>query len=187
VTYDEWSDKIYTDLGSSVQDVSVTLYGGEIEVMAIKDSQTARYYTSQIDYESADSAVAAIKAARALRDDDAEIHRQMMIERLNTYRMGLYPKARNGDTRAVEVLLKVEDRQAALLGLDAPKRTELSGPEGGAIQIDQDVTYSPEIRQQRIIAIFDAARRRSDPALESGQSDMDSSGGGPDISLADAG
>jgi hypothetical protein len=128
-----------------------------------------------------------LKAARALRDDDAEIHRQMMIERLNTYRMGLYPKARNGDTRAVEVLLKVEDRQAALLGLDAPKRTELSGPEGGAIQIDQDVTYSPEIRQQRIIAIFDAARRRSDPALESGQSDMDSSGGGPDISLADAG
>jgi hypothetical protein len=63
VTYDEWSDKIYTDLGSSVQDVSVTLYGGEIEVMAIKDSQTARYYTSQIDYESADSAVAAIKDA----------------------------------------------------------------------------------------------------------------------------
>ena len=38
---------------------------------------------------------------------------------------------------AVDRLLKISERRSKLLGLDAPKRTELSGPEGGDIPITE--------------------------------------------------
>ena len=38
--------------------------------------------------------------------------------------------------QAVSVLLKIADRRAKLLGLNTPARTELTGKDGGAIEID---------------------------------------------------
>ncbi|MFM9373261.1 hypothetical protein [Streptomyces sp. Da 82-17] len=39
------------------------------------------------------------------------------------------------DLRAVDTLLRLMDRRARLNGLDAPARTELSGPDGGAVPL----------------------------------------------------
>ena len=55
------------------------------------------------------------------------------------------------------------------------ERIEHTGADGGPIQVEQDVTYSVEERQRRILAIVDAARTRLDPAALPARSDLDSS------------
>jgi len=67
------------------------------------------------------------------------------------------------------------------------QRLEHTGPDGGPIQVEQDVTYSLEERQRRILTIVDQARGRSDPAALTARPDLDSSGGGADEGLADTG
>ena len=48
----------------------------------------------------------------------------MQLERLNTMRLGLWPKVQKGGERATEVALRIEEREAKLLGLDAPEQLE---------------------------------------------------------------
>ena len=40
---------------------------------------------------------------------------------------GLWPRARKGEAAAVDRVLKIGERRAKLLGLDAPTRTALQG------------------------------------------------------------
>lgn len=42
------------------------------------------------------------------------------------------------DPKAVVCLLQIHDRRARLLGLDKPRKVEVSGPDGGPIQIAHD-------------------------------------------------
>ena len=56
----------------------------------------------------------------------------------------LEPRVKAGEDAAITAMLRVmdrtrhiQDRRAAYLGLDAPKRTELSGPEGGPVRPDR--------------------------------------------------
>lgn len=64
------------------------------------------------------------------------------------------------------------------------ERVEHTGADGGPIQVEQDVTYSLEERQRRILSIVDAARGRLDPAALPARSDLDSAGWGSDGSVA---
>jgi hypothetical protein len=111
----------------------------------------------------------ALKAALQARDESAAEMREMEAQRINAYLLGIYQKATHGDPRAIEVALKLSERMAALFGLDAPVRRELSGPDGGPIEVDNRVIVSEEERDQRILAIVEQARERSDRvALSSG-------------------
>ena len=85
------------------------------------------------------------------RDEEAlevSVYRQQENERLDALLEAAWPRAtepspildKDGivvgeaiDMRAVDTVLRLMDRRAKLNGLDMPARTEVSGPDGGAI------------------------------------------------------
>lgn len=74
-----------------------------------------------------------------LRDQTAETAadvRDQQLHRLDAMLYALRGKVKRGDPRAIDSALRIEDRRAKLLGLDAPSRAEVSGPDGGAIEIE---------------------------------------------------
>ncbi|MEU6979583.1 hypothetical protein [Streptomyces sp. NPDC046371] len=95
-----------------------------------------------------------IRALKAHRDDaaaEASVYRQQENERLDALLDAVWPQAteerpvygKDGefighavDMRAVDTVLKLMDRRAKLNGLDAPVKTEVSGPGGGAVRLD---------------------------------------------------
>ncbi len=52
------------------------------------------------------------------------------LSRLDGMLAKIYPKAGKGDVAAIDRVLKIGERRARLLGLDAPVRTALEGTEG---------------------------------------------------------
>lgn len=61
----------------------------------------------------------------ALEVDCMDAQRRLQIERVERMLEGLWSKASNGDPKAVDTVLKLLERQAKLLGLDAPEKVEL--------------------------------------------------------------
>lgn len=72
-----------------------------------------------------------------LAKEDAEAVRQMELDRLDAMLMGLWPKARKGNEGAVDRVIRIMQRRADMLGIDAPKRSELTGKDGKPIQTEQ--------------------------------------------------
>lgn len=96
----------------------------------------------------------------------AEQVRAMELKRLDALMVGIWkeavgPDGTMGDPKAVETVLKVMDRRARLLGLDAAQKSE--------VRIDE---LTDEQRAARVAALFDAARARRDgqatPASDAG-------------------
>jgi hypothetical protein len=73
---------------------------------------------------------------RKQTEESAEDVRDQQLMRLDGFLFALRGKVKRGDPRAIDSALRIEDRRAKLLGLDAPSRTEVSGPDGGAIEIE---------------------------------------------------
>ena len=65
---------------------------------------------------------------------DAEAARDMMLARLAKMRTALWTKIRQGDERAIATALKIEEREAKLLGLDRPIGLDLTS-DGQAISV----------------------------------------------------
>lgn len=105
-----------------------------------------------LGYSSPDSARKDLKRAlEAHRDEEAAeatLYRQQENERLDALLEAAWPRAttpspvydKEGmlvdhvlDLRAVDTVLRLMDRRAKLNGLDMPVKTEVSGPDGGAI------------------------------------------------------
>lgn len=94
-----------------------------------------------------------IRALEAARDEEAaavSVYRQQENQRLDALLAAVWKQAtterpvfdKEGqligheiDMRAVDTVLKLMDRRAKLNGLDAPIKTEVSGPDGGAIPL----------------------------------------------------
>tara|TARA_R100000329_G_scaffold96224_1_gene79889 strand:+ start:1345 stop:1797 length:453 start_codon:yes stop_codon:yes gene_type:complete len=57
------------------------------------------------------------------------------LERLDHLTNAVWPDAMGGNDKAVNSVLRIMERRSKLIGLDAPVRHELSGPNGGAINI----------------------------------------------------
>lgn len=94
--------------------------------------------------------VRALEQARDEQAAEVSVYRQEENERLDALLEAAWPRAtrphpildREGnvvgeeiDVRAVDTILRLMDRRAKLNGLDAPVRTELSGPDGGAVPL----------------------------------------------------
>jgi len=94
--------------------------------------QTVSYDIARLarDWEAAAAESFASAKARALRKLE-ELERSGW-ESLERSRKDGGP----GSVAFVKVLLEVHDRRAKLLGLDAPTRTEISGPEGGPVVLE---------------------------------------------------
>ena len=131
----------------------------------------------------------ALRAALADRDEDAEDVRALEIQRLDDLLQGLWNKAIGGNPQAIDRVLRIMERRALYLGLDEPKKQEITGPNGGAIQIEQtvDVNVSLEERNRRILAIVEQARARTDLIALPGGSDMAPTAGSTAESVADTG
>ncbi len=74
---------------------------------------------------TAQAAFAAVKRAitnqAKKRSEDVETYRQMQLHQLDKLQSSLWDKAINGDVNAVDRILKILDRRAKLLGIDAEK------------------------------------------------------------------
>lgn len=85
--------------------------------------------------------------ARAQVAADAAELRAEEVSRLDAMLAGLWPDARRGHLGAVDRVLRLMERRARLLGLDAPEKKALGGLEGAP---PVAVSVSPE--QYRAIA-----------------------------------
>jgi len=97
-----------------------------------------------------------------LTAEEAVEVRKLELERLDVMLLGLWPKARAGDERAVSVVLKIQERRSALLGLDAPKRQELTGAGGAPIEI-ADARKEIEAVVARLSAAIEAEGNPGEP------------------------
>ncbi|MFI1100280.1 hypothetical protein [Streptomyces melanogenes] len=79
----------------------------------------------------------ALTDRRTELNDDVDAMRQLDADRLDRLFFVAYKKAvRDQDLLAVDRTLRIMERRARLLGLDMPTRTELAGPQGGPLQIE---------------------------------------------------
>jgi len=62
-------------------------------------------------------------AARMIRPNLEEL-RDVELDRLDRMQLGIWPKAKDGDMRAIDTVLRIQDRRARLLGLDAPTKIQ---------------------------------------------------------------
>ncbi len=78
--------------------------------------------------------------------ETAEKVRDMELQRLDELTHLLWEKVQAQDYQAVDRLLRVMDRRAKLLGLDAPTHQVVTGEEGGR-PVEHVVIYLPENRR----------------------------------------
>lgn len=95
-----------------------------------------------------DAATAYRDVQRALADlakeqrESAEQLRQLELERLDALQIALWVQARQGNQGAVDRVLRIMERRARLLGLDAPTKADITS--GGQPLIFK-VVYADEI------------------------------------------
>ena len=66
--------------------------------------------------------------------------------------LALWRRVQNGDERAIDRVLRIMERRAKLLGLDAAAKTEHTGKEGGPIRYErQYADFSDEELEQAIL------------------------------------
>jgi hypothetical protein len=76
---------------------------------------------------------------KALQRESAlavEEHRQMDTARCEEMILSLQPGLRRGDLKTVEAAIKVLGHKSKLLGLEAPKRMEMTGKDNGPLTIE---------------------------------------------------
>jgi hypothetical protein len=120
----------------------------------------------------------ALEAHRDAEAAEVSIYRQQENERLDALLEAAWPRAtqpspvfdKEGnavgeelDMRAIDTVLRLMDRRAKLNGLDMPVKTEVSGPDGGAIPFSSGETAE-------LLALIDISAR-DDAAMPSADQD----------------
>ena len=109
----------------------------ERQAQAISMRKAGATY-KQIGQELGITAMGAFKAVEVGLDktlrESSEGLRELEVQRCETLMRGIWSKAIAGDVQAVDRALKISERIARLLGLDAPVKTEVTGPGGGPVQ-----------------------------------------------------
>ncbi len=103
-----------------------------------KSGETYADIATELGYKGASGAHAAVRTAlKKTLQEPAEELRMLERERLDAMLQALWPKVEAGDVKAIEAALKVEERRAKLLGLDAPNAVDVTTG-GAAIAIVLD-------------------------------------------------
>lgn len=92
----------------------------------------------------------ALKEAAAQVVEDADVLRAEEVSRLDGMLRGLWQDARKGNVGAVDRVLKIMERRAKLLGLDAPVKLAHGG-DGNAPPMQHSHTY--ELTDEQLAAI----------------------------------
>lgn len=74
----------------------------------------------------------------AKRANESAIHvRNLELSRMDSMLNALWQAIRRGDPTSISTALRVSERRARLLGLDAPAKQELTGKDGGPLATTQ--------------------------------------------------
>jgi hypothetical protein len=99
---------------------------------------------------------AVMSAIKATLREPAEEVRTLEVERLDRLMLGVWQRAIDGKSEAIDRVLKIMDRRARLLGLDAPRKLAATDPDG---------KMRPPIRLVEVLKP-DAPKPDGDPAPE---------------------
>lgn len=87
----------------------------------------------------------------------ADALRAEEVSRLDGMLLALWPKAAGGDVTAVDRVLKIGERRAKLLGIEAPVRIETTGKDGKPIEVSSTATIDPsKLSTQTLQDLLDA-------------------------------
>lgn len=75
-------------------------------------------------------------AAERYETESVEQQRVVQNERLDHLWKRIMTRLDSGDLSVADTALRIEKRRAELWGLDAPRRTEITGKDGDAIEVD---------------------------------------------------
>lgn len=104
-----------------------------------KTGATLEQIARALGYKSKAKAFHLLQSAREkwARQNAASVEVLIMESRatLEHMKFQIAEKVLKGDLAAISTAIRIEERLAALLGLDAPKRSEVSGPGGKPIEM----------------------------------------------------
>lgn len=90
-----------------------------------KEGESLQTIADKLGYAGPSGAYKAIQAAmQAIIQEPAEEVRDMELLRLDTLLQSIWWRAKTGDVPAVQTALKIMERRAKLIGLDAPTKYE---------------------------------------------------------------
>lgn len=90
----------------------------------------------------------AMRDAKKRQDEDGEIVMAMELENLDRLQLAAWPGAIKGNHLLIDRVLKIQERRAKLLGLDAPEKRALTDASGEHAY--DPFNMDPEERQARI-------------------------------------
>lgn len=99
--------------------------------LGVSKSQAHRYVAAGLS----EAAAKVAASADELRTED--------IDRLDALLGALWIKAKRGEVAAVDRVLKILERRAKLLGIEAPVRIEATGKDGKPIEVSSTTTIDP--------------------------------------------
>lgn len=100
-----------------------------------KAGATYQVIADQLGYAHAKGAQKAVTSAlKATLREPANELRELEAMRLDAALLAIWRRVQKGDERAIDRLLAIMKRRMELFSLAAPKRTEVSGPDGGPIE-----------------------------------------------------
>lgn len=103
-----------------------------------KQGKTYAVIAVELGYRNTSGAHTAVKSAlHKTLSEPAEELRLLEAERLDMLLAAVWPSATNGEPKAVENALRIMERRAKLLGLDAPTTTDITSG-GGPLAIVMD-------------------------------------------------
>lgn len=70
------------------------------------------------------------RALKRIIKEPAEDVQTLELTRLDDMLLGLWDRAKRGDPYSVDRVLRIQERRAELSGLDAPKKSALTTPDG---------------------------------------------------------
>ena len=125
-----------------------------------RQGKTFEEIATEVGYANKSSAFRAVDQAlkAAVREQAVELI-QLETERLDAMLAALWPKIEGGDARSIDTALRLSERRAKLLGLDAAQQVQHSGPDGGAIPVSIGEMTADE-RRARLEELVHEARRR---------------------------
>ncbi|MDF1565280.1 MAG: hypothetical protein P1V51_19745 [Deltaproteobacteria bacterium] len=99
-----------------------------------KAGYTYEIIAQQVGYADRGAAHKAVQTAlREITREPAEELLELQLQRLDDMRASVWARARKGDTKAIYAVVKIDEREAKLIGLNAPSAHEITGKDGAPI------------------------------------------------------
>lgn len=115
----------------------------------------------------------ALEAVIDRNTDQAQVALRLELERLDAMIVKLWPKVKDGgvvpplEVGVANTLIRIGERRAKLLGLDAPTRWEGSGPDGGAIPLSVNPALDLSKLSNAELRMFERLYLKAQPAIPS--------------------